>query len=141
MPLWLRRILGVAALLTGLAAAFWQSRERAHTVNMALLLNHVAVSVEGAVLDRERLTAVGWRVADHEPRTWNWQHFAAGQAPEITDPVTVSLPNDATQLEIACRFQLLAGSPPLRTLTRVPTPARADGVIPVDIESCGAITR
>ena len=54
MPLWLRRILGVAALLTGLAAAFWQSRERAHTVNMALLIASIG-SGAGAQLGAGRL--------------------------------------------------------------------------------------
>ena len=129
------------ALLGGLGAAFWQSRARAQTVNIAWLLNHVAVSVDGVVLDRQQLTDLGWRIADHEPKSWNWQHFTAGQAPEVTGPVAISLPNDATQLELSCRLQLLPGSPPLRTFLRVPTPVRGDGVLPVDVEGCGVLVR
>lgn len=134
-------MLGVAALLGGLAAAFWHSRQTVHSAQIGLLLNHVAVSLDGVVLDRGRLIAVGWRLADHEPHVWNWQHFAAGNAPDITDAVTVALPDDVTQLEISCRFQLLPGTSPVRTLTRVPVPPRADGVMPVDIEGCGAVSR
>ncbi len=137
----MRRILGVLALLAGLAAAFWQSRGRTQTIQAGLLLNHVAVSVNGVVIDRARLTDVGWRIADHTPLTWNWQHFSVGDAPEITPPVPMTLPNDATQLEIACKFELVPGTQPLRTLTRVPVPAHTDGVIPVDIEGCGSAVR
>ncbi len=141
MPLWLRRVLGVTALLAGLAAAFWQTRARSPALEVAFLLNHVAVSVDGVVLDRSRLTDVGWRVADHAPLVWNWQHFAAGDAPELTPPVALRLPADATQLELSCRFQLLPGSAPLRTLSRVPAPATGEGVVPVDVESCGQVVR
>jgi hypothetical protein len=141
LPPSVRRILGVLALLAGLAAAFWQSRSRTQTVDAALLLSHIAVSVDGVVVDRERLTDIGWRVADHEPKTWNWQHFSAGQAPEVTAPVAMTLPNDATQLEIACRFQLLPGTPLLRTQVRIPVPAQTQGVVPVDVEGCGSVVR
>ena len=129
------------ALLAGLGAAFWQSRARSQSLEIALLLNHIAVSIDGVVIDHQRLTDVGWRLADHDPKTWNWQHFTAGSAPDLTEPMPLKLPNDVTALEIACKFQLLPGSPPLRTLTRVPVPSRTDGVVPVDVESCGAIVR
>ena len=137
----MRRFLAVFALLGGLAAAWWQSRTRAQEVTVAWLLNHVAVSVDGVVVDRQRLTAIGWRVADHEPKIWNWQHFAVGQAPDISDPVVLNLPRDATQLEIACRLQFLPGSAPLRTYGRIATPPRGSGVIPVDVEGCGSPVR
>jgi hypothetical protein len=136
-----RRFLSVFALLGGLAAAWWQSRTIAEEVTVAWLLNHVAVSVDGVVVDRQRLTAIGWRIPDHEPKVWNWQHFPLGQAPDLADPVVLKLPNDVTQLEIACRLQLLPGAPPLRTYARIPVPARAGGVIPVDVEGCGEVVR
>ena len=141
MPIWLRRILGVGALLAGLAAAFWQSRARSQSVDIAFVLSHVALSVDGVVLDRQRLTGLAWRIADQEPKTWNWQHLFAGQAPEATDPVTIRLPVDGAELEITCKFELLPGSVPLRTSTRVAAPAHADGVVPVDIEACGSLAR
>ena len=67
-----------------------------------------------------------------------YEGWVAGQFP---DPVTIRLPVDGAELEITCKFELLPGSVPLRTSTRVAAPAHADGVVPVDIEACGSLAR
>lgn len=135
----LRRILAVLALLGGLAMAWWQTREKTQYLQIAWLLTHVAVEADGLVLDRGRLTALGWQVAGQ--KSANWLHFQAGQAPEATREVEVTLPAEVHEITVFCRFELLPGGPQVRSRTRVGVPAQASGRLTVDVEACGVRER
>ena len=141
-----RRWLALCALILGLLAAWRTASQRTRTVQVAWLLTHVEVAAApGVVLDRSRLVQLSWRVpASPGAHTFIEAQridFAAGSAPEATPDRSLLLPADVAEVEVACRFALGPGAEPLRTRGRVALRPTSDGVLTVDIDTCGSRER
>ncbi len=143
-----RRLLAVLAMCLGLGLAWWSSRPHGPHVELIFLLTHTQLALPtgpdggAVVLDRSRLVQFAW-LSPTSDGTVRRQaiDFAAGTAPEALPIQVLDLPEGATTVEIACRFQLIDGSPPVRTRGRVTVDPQRTEMQTVDVESCGDLVR
>ena len=141
-----RRWLALCSLILGLLFAWRTATHRTQSVHVAWLLTHVEVeAAPGVLLDRSRLGHVSWRVPA-APGSHNFVQeqrieFQPGSAPEATHEFELFLPPEVSEVEVACRFALAPGAQPIRTRGTAQVDRSRQGVIVVDIGSCGVRER
>jgi hypothetical protein len=141
-----RRVVAIIALVGGLCAAYWQSSKGTNEIEVTLLLTHVALPSSDAaslVPARAKLVEVELLV----PRTADgdeigWQHtvrFTHGAAPKATQPLTIKVPSDASELRFRCAYTLQPGSVPLHTRGRASVDPSRDKLQVVDVGTCAEL--
>ncbi len=138
----IRRFLAICALLFGVAYAWWLSQQQGHKVKIAWLLSHVQIQVGDRIVERDRLVRFAWQVVRRgEVLARSQRDFAAGQAPDAIEAQEIQLPADVSGVEIACDFQLLPASLPLRSKATVHLDRTSEEIQTIDVGACGTLQR
>ena len=137
-----RRMVAIAALVLGLAGAWFQTRDDSADVQVSLLLTHAQVQLGDTTIEYQGLREVIIRVPAAEPGqppVWRMAlSYAPGQVPKVTPALSLSLPEEVDQIEVGCVFALGAGNP-LRTWTAVAVQRHRKDLQVVDIDACGVL--
>ena len=99
-----RRMVAIAALVLGLAGAWFQTRDDSADVQVSLLLTHAQVQLGDTTIEYQGLREVIIRVPAAEPGqppVWRMAlSYAPGQVPKVTPALSLSLPEEVDQIEV-----------------------------------------
>lgn len=134
-----RRLAAIAVLLGSLGLAWRAASQARREVEVTFLINRAAVRLGDAVVDRSRLVRLDWRVPTAPGAAGTLHagslHWAVGQAPEATPPLSMSLPPQVHAVEVRCTFALADGASVRTRGTIAVDPASAQQTWSVD--ECG----